>query len=196
MSSPSPRDPLEGLDLVDEALSDAFEELHGYLSLVAGRSLPGAIRGKVGVSDIVQQAMLKAHQQGDGFTGSTSNELKVWLRTIVENTVKDAVRKHLLAEKRSVEREEAVDGGQLNNVRGESKTPSRLVALREQDKLLLSAIDQLPERQRLVVQLRHSYQMSYESIAERLGTTPEAARKIWSRAMKQLRSNLEGNYEL
>lgn len=175
------------------AIDLAFEELRGYLTLVSARALPKRIRAKVGVSDIVQQTMLKAHQNADGYLGTSETELRAWLRIVVENTVRDAVRRHVEAEKRTVDREDSLEPGLLATLRAKQESPSSALAVRERDRRLLAAIEQLPERQRKVVEMRHSEQLAYEQIAERMGTTAQAARQLWTRAMHQLRTILEGD---
>src|SRR3954466_12675374 len=43
-------------------------------------------------SDLVQEALLKAHRNRDQFRGSTEAELVRWLQEILKNVVTDAVR--------------------------------------------------------------------------------------------------------
>ncbi len=56
---------------------------------------------------------------------------------------------------------------------------------------LRTALAKLPERQRQALLLRHYEAMSYEQIAEVLGTTARAVDSLLSRAKATLRVELE-----
>ena len=71
------------------------------------------------------------------------------------------------------------------------ETPSAQVVQREQDEALKQALARLPEVYRQVVQWRNYEDCSYEEIGRRLDRSPEAARKLWTRAIDELTRLLE-----
>ena len=52
--------------------------------------------------------------------------------------------------------------------------------------LLAEALESLPEHYREVILLREFEGLSYPDVAEQIGRSPEAVRKIWVRALAEL----------
>ena len=69
--------------------------------------------------------------------------------------------------------------------------PERLDKAR-QLRRMRDAVEQLPEKQRLTLQLRIYEGMDYRDIAVIVGTTESAARGNFFQAVKNLRATLEG----
>jgi len=59
-------------------------------------------------------------------------------------------------------------------------------------RIIRKAVDQLPERQRLVFVLRHYKLLSLNEISEAMGCTPGAVKAHLSRATANLRDRLKG----
>jgi RNA polymerase sigma-70 factor (ECF subfamily) len=67
------------------------------------------------------------------------------------------------------------------------------VALEHEKALALRrALERLPEEYRRVVVLRFEEGRSFEEIGRLTDRSPDAARKVWSRAMERLRQEWEG----
>src|SRR4051812_19297373 len=75
--------------------SDALEldRYRPYLTLLARMLLDARLRSLVNPSDLVQETLLKAHVNRDKFRGEDDEALRGWLRTILTNTLRDALRK-------------------------------------------------------------------------------------------------------
>ena len=72
---------------------------------MAASTLPAEVTGRADASDIVQQTLCEAHEAFSAFHGKSLQELYVWLAAILSNNVNDAVREHIMAQRRTVRSE-------------------------------------------------------------------------------------------
>ncbi len=70
-------------------------------------------------------------------------------------------------------------------------TPSSQAVEREQAKAIHRALSHLPDEYRQVIVLRCLEDRSFEEIGPLMNRSPDAARKLWSRAMKRLQQEWE-----
>src|SRR5262249_58621034 len=84
-----------GVLMADEALAPGrpLASFRPYLRALAGAQFPKRLRGTLDPSDVVQKALLKAHQNLAQFRGRTEGELAVWLRRILTNVLTDELRR-------------------------------------------------------------------------------------------------------
>jgi RNA polymerase sigma-70 factor (ECF subfamily) len=182
-----------------EALGELFEGFRQYLLLVANQELRRDLQAKVGASDLVQQTFLEAQRGFDQFDGRSQRDLLVWLRQILKNNLRDATRSYRCASKRQVQREIAIvaddDSAAIPTtvLVDRSESPSWPVRQCEQDAALHDALSRLSECQRQVIVLRNLELRSFVEIAECMGRSPDAARKLWGRAVQALAEQLGGS---
>jgi RNA polymerase sigma-70 factor (ECF subfamily) len=179
-----------------EALGQALEACRRYLLLIADRELDPELRAKGGASDLVQQTFLEAQRDFAQFHGASEDELRAWLRRLLRNNVADFTRRYRGTAKRQAGCEvplvsETPSGQCREAVADDTPSPSARAAANEQAEALERALDRLPDDYRRVVVLRHQEQRSFEEIAELMQRTPQAARKLWSRAVERLQQELE-----
>jgi RNA polymerase sigma-70 factor, ECF subfamily len=62
----------------------------------------------------------------------------------------------------------------------------------EQAEALRRALARLPDDYRRVITLRYDDGQSFEEIGRLMERSPDAARKLWARAMERLRQEWEG----
>jgi RNA polymerase sigma-70 factor (ECF subfamily) len=177
-----------------EALGRLLDMCRHYLLLVANQELTPTLQVKVSPSDIVQETMMKAGRNFLRFQGHTHEELLAWLRCILRNNVTNA-RMHFETGKRQIDREipltEAPGEGFQQNLLDRGESPSGLASAREQNERLEQAMQQLPEHYRQVLRLHTTDGLTFEQTAEKLGSTAEAVRKLWRRAVEELAKRLE-----
>jgi RNA polymerase sigma-70 factor (ECF subfamily) len=124
--------------------------------------------------------------------------LLIWLRQILKNNLRDATRAYRCASKRQVQREIAIiaddDSAAIPTTAlvDRSESPSWPAQRCEQDAALHQALNQLGESQRQVIVLRNLELKSFVEIAQRMGRSPDAVRKLWGRAVQALAEQLSG----
>jgi RNA polymerase sigma-70 factor, ECF subfamily len=180
-----------------EALGRALEVHRQYLLAIAERQLDPDLRSKGGASDLVQETFLEAQRDFAQFWGGSSEELRAWLRQVLVHNVGAFTRRFRTTGKRSVGREVGLGAGGSSagndpGLAGSTLSPSGLAMEREEALALRRALERLPEDYRRVVVLRFEEGLSFEEIGRLTDRSPDAARKVWSRAMERLRQEWEG----
>jgi len=176
----------------DEAAARLLFDRHlPALRAKARARLPNAVRGKVGASDVVQEAWLSAFVALGEFESAGDGSFAAWLRKIVERKVSDEVRRHARVKKRSAKREVrfATAAGRLEPDVGQ-QTPSQAAGDAEESAALRAAVDELSDAHATVVRLVHQEGMTLVDAGRRMGRTPDATRMLYGRAMQRLAARL------
>jgi RNA polymerase sigma-70 factor, ECF subfamily len=181
------------------ALGHLLETYRGYLRLLARLQINGRLQGKFDASDVVQETYLRAHRDWATFRGCGEDELLEWLRMILAGRVAKAVRRFFGTQRRDVGLERQLQDDlerssrALRNLAARGTSPSRTLARHEQGLRLASALDRLPTDYREVIILRQLEELSFPGVAQRMGRSSEAVRKLWIRALSRLRHELGGS---
>jgi RNA polymerase sigma-70 factor, ECF subfamily len=174
------------------SLGDLFENCRNYLLLVANASMGEKLRARVAASDLVQETFLEAGAIFERFCGDSEEELLRWLTRILENKLGNAVKRHLRSAKRAASREvrlsdvgpaEILEGFMADKV----PSPSGVAAAHEVDERIHAAVRQLPDDYRRVIDLRVGQALSYADVGQAMDRSPEAVRKLFVRALDDLR---------
>jgi RNA polymerase sigma-70 factor (ECF subfamily) len=181
-----------------EALGKALETCRRYLLLVAERRLDPKLRAKGGASDLVQETFLEAQRDFDAFRGTSEAELLAWLSRLLLNNVGNFARRYRGTDKRDVGREVVLQADGSSSAvapdpAADTPSPSRQAMDNEQAAALQQALARLPDDQRQAIVMRYQEGLSFEEIGRRLNRSPDAARKLWTRAMERLRLEWEGS---
>jgi RNA polymerase sigma-70 factor, ECF subfamily len=169
------------------------EDYRDYLLLLARLQVDPRLRGKVDPSDVVQQTLVKAHANRGQFRGQTAAEQAAWLRRILANTLVDSARK--------VAREVDLRGPPEQALHESSArleawlaagqdSPSEAAQRQEQLLRLAGALAQLPDDQRLAVELHHLRDSPVADIAAQMGRTEASVAGLLRRGLKRLRELL------
>jgi RNA polymerase sigma-70 factor (ECF subfamily) len=142
--------------------------------------------------DIHQEAFLKAYRYLGNFRFECS--FYTWIYRIATNLCLDLLRR-----RKSRREDQAVmidsSGDEmdlLNNVSDEraSANPDRELSRKFLGERILSALDLLTPRERMVFELKHYQGLRLRTIGEMLNTTEETAKNTLFRATRKLRANL------
>lgn len=173
-----------------------LESYREYLRLLARLQLDPRLRGKLDPSDIVQEALLKAHEKRDQFRGQTEEERVAWLRSILANTLVDVARKYGaqgrdVAAERSLEAALHESSVRLEQWLATDASSPEQHALHEEELLRLAdALAQLPDDQRIALEMKHLGGDSVEAIAQEMGRSKTAIGGLLRRGVKRLRELL------
>lgn len=166
-----------------------LERYRQYLLAIAAAELPQPLAGKVGASDLVQETLVRGYEHFGKFAGHSPEQLGAWLRQILLNHLTNVARSYQ-GQKRNLQREEELDSQIAFQ---EESTASQKLASTEQQDLLARGLNRLPEELRWVLEMRHRENLSFGEIALRLGKSEDTARRLWARAVEQLRRELKSH---
>ena len=170
------------------------ERVHWIVRFRMGRE----IRSKLDSMDVVQDAFVLALQDLEDFTYNDEGDFLRWLSGIVENRIRDNVKK-LHADKRNIRKEVPLRNRVLTTERSSAgapgpiatTTPSVIVSKAEDLDRLEKAINKLTPEYREVIILKKIEGLSYEEISNRLGKSTDAVGMLVSRAMISLINTFE-----
>jgi RNA polymerase sigma-70 factor (ECF subfamily) len=174
----------------------SLESYREYLRLLARLQLDPRHRAKLDPSDVVQQAMLQAHEAWGQFRGTTEAERASWLRRILARALSHATR-DLGCERRDSARERsleaALDGSSSRLeqlLAAEQSSPSARAGREEQLVQLAEAVSALPDDQREAVVLHYLHGWPLAEVGLHLGRSSKAVGALLHRGLGRLRSRL------
>jgi RNA polymerase sigma-70 factor (ECF subfamily) len=168
----------------NEAIGELFELCGDKLLALIRVRLGPALRREVDSQDIMQQTLLKAFERINQFEGADRDTLMGWLATIAWNEIRDQADYY-----RRLRRDAHLRATWVSSFDPEERllhTEVSRIGLREDTRRLVAAMDRLTEAHREVLILRRFEELSFKQIGERLERSPEAARKLFARAMGAL----------
>jgi RNA polymerase sigma-70 factor (ECF subfamily) len=179
-----------------EAWRRAIKTLRPFLKRLARQQLPPRISHRSDASDVVQDTLGEAARSLAQFQGTSLLEFVAWLEQILRNNACDAVRRHIVAEIRSVRHEvvfqpaaEAEFVVQELLIANQS-TASQRCRRDEDERRLHEALSRLPERQRIAVRMKHLEDKTLAEIGEVLGCNTGAAAAVVARGILAMRTKL------
>jgi RNA polymerase sigma-70 factor (ECF subfamily) len=178
-------------DARDNVLS--VEDYRSYLLLLVRLQKGPRQRGKLDASDVVQQAILHAHERRAQFRGATEGQWQAWLRAILANTLATVLRRYDAKSRdpgrgRSLEALLERSSSRLEGLLAADLTSPSERAVRGEELLRLAdALAQLPFDQRRVVELHYLKGLTVADMAEQIGRSRPAAVGLLFRGLKRLR---------
>ncbi len=174
------------------ALGIALEAGRKRLLLAAHRSLDDKLKAKVSASDVVQDTFVEAKRDFGQFRGHTEAEFYGWLQGILANRLSNNVRRYVQTQRRAIDREvRGCDApGAIDNVQDDAPTPGAELLAHEEQWQVRLALSTMDESMRSVLIERTWRGDSFAEIGARRNCSADAARKLWSRAVRQMRQLL------
>jgi RNA polymerase sigma-70 factor (ECF subfamily) len=155
------------------------------------------VKRRVDASDVVQDVLVEASRRLSEYLATRKLPFHLWLRQMARDRIIDAHRRHKVAGRRSVDREQSLAAPAfadqsaidlLGQLRDRELTPAAAATWHELEARFQAAIDRLDEPDREVIAMRHFEQLSNQDVAQTLGLTEPAAGMRYLRAMRRLRS--------
>lgn len=163
--------------------TQAFAEIIRMFESDLWRIAATLVRDWSATESLVQQAFIDAYTHLHQYRLGT--DFGAWIRTLTRNRLRKELRSLSRAERRlAVYREELAE--QLRSEEpGRDDSDRYLAALK-------SCREQLPNDEAVLLRLRYERGLSFESIADRRGTTSAAVQRAISRIRFRLRACIEG----
>ena len=180
---------------VDRLLGEFREPLRRVIDL----RLDPAIARRVDASDIVQDVLIEANQRLTDYLKSPDMPFHLWLRHLAQDRIIDTHRRHRLAQRRSVDREQPIARPTMTDESSVSlvaqlvdaeRTPASEAIRHELQRRLADAVGQLSDDDRDIILMRHHEALSNQEVAGLLGLTEAAASMRYLRALRRLRAVL------
>jgi RNA polymerase sigma-70 factor, ECF subfamily len=176
-----------------EGLPRPLEQYRDYLGILARLHMDPQSRGELDPSDIVQQTLLKAHENVQGFRGRTDAELQAWLRAILSQQLAIVARQRGRRNFRTRSLEAALNqsSARLETLlAGEQSSPSQQMERAEQLADMAMALAGLPKDQRTATELRYLRGLSVPDVAKQMGRTTVSVTGLLYRGTRALRERM------
>jgi len=147
------------------------------------------VKNKMETEDLVQEAFIKAFNSLASFNDDYA--FSTWLYKIAINNCIDHFRKKKLKTFPIDKPIESKDGNIKREFPDVSYQPDKFLLSKEKDKLIDEAIQNLPEKYRTAILLRHSEDKSYEEISEIMGIPLGTVKARIFRAREMLKKQLK-----
>ena len=171
---------LENDNMLDKAFGfilDKYQErLYWHIRRMVG--------GHEDANDVFQNTMIKAYKGIQKFQAKST--LLTWLYRIATNESITFINKRTKKETVSIDNE---DLGLSNQMKAERYTEEGLA-----EKYLKEAIEELPEKQRVVFIMRYYDEMPYQDIEQVLGTSVGALKASYHHAAKKIEAYIRKQF--
>lgn len=182
------------------AVDRLLGEFREPLRRVIGLRLDPVLARRVDASDIVQDVLIEATQRLREYLKAPNMPFALWLRHLAQDRIIDTHRRHRLAQRRSVDKEQPIarpawasdesSVGLVAQLIDTERTPATAAIQEELTRRLSEAVDQLSDDDREIILMRHTEQMSNQDVADALALTEAAASMRYLRALRRLRAVL------
>jgi RNA polymerase sigma-70 factor (ECF subfamily) len=177
MSAPSDRDLIQRARRGD---AEAFGELVVRYQTSVFNVCYRILHERLGAEDRTQETFMRAHERLQSF--DAERLFGPWIRRVAANVCLN----HLESQKETAPLDEERDADQ-------SHGPESRVEAREQTKRIREALASLPAHYRVVIELRHYQELSYDEIAAELQIPLSDVKSHLFRARKMLAEKLHAS---
>ena len=161
--------------------AEAFGELvNRYSGRIYALAL-AMVRDAQRAEDVTQETFIRAYEHLGGFRGASA--FGTWLYRIALNECLTFLNKQRANNQLSIDE---ADAEMVNKLEGDSYFSGD-----ETQRLFQKALHTLPDKQRIVFNLKYFQEMKYEEISEILGTSVGALKASYHHAVKKIESFLK-----
>ena len=181
------------------AVNELLDRHRAALRRMIDLRMDRALARRVDASDIVQDVLVEANRRLEEYLKNPVMPFHLWLRHMAKDRIIDAHRRHRVAARRSVDREQplaapaGLDHSTLElaaQLCDPELTPAAAAAWHELERRFQAAVETLEERDREIVLMRHFEQLSNQEVAKILDLSEAAASMRYLRAIRKLRAML------
>ncbi len=185
----------------DAAVSSLLDRHRDALRRLVDMRMDPALKRRVDASDIVQDVLIEANRRLRDYLGNPSMPFHLWLRHMAKDRIIDAHRRHRVAKRRSLDREQPLvaPGGMDHSTMELAQelwdgelTPQAAATRQEAIIRFQQALEELDEADQEIVIMRNFEQLSNQEVAQALGLSEPAASMRYLRAIRKLRPKLGG----
>lgn len=183
----------------EQALAELFECYRSRLRRLVDLRLDRRLQGRIDASDVIQEAYIDLAQKLPSYEQRSDLPFFLWLRLVTGERLLQIHRRHLGAEKRSVDMEVSLYRGSMpaaesitlaRGLFGQFTSPSNGAIRAEIQIRLQELLNGMDAIDREILVLRHMEELSNEEAAKVLGLKKTAASNRYIRALKRLREVL------
>lgn len=185
-----------------QAINQLLDRHRDALRRLVELRMDRALQRRVDASDVVQEVLVEANRRLRDYLAEPSPmPFHLWLRHMAQDRLIDAHRRHRVAQRRSIDREQplAAQGGidhstieLAGQLRDPQLTPSAAATWQETLRRFQEAVERLDDIDREIILMRHFEKLSNQEAAQVLGLTSAAASMRYLRAVRRLRALLGG----
>lgn len=146
------------------------------------RTVRGILPTEADAEDATQDAMLTVLTSLHTFRPRDGTRFAAWVTTIAVNTARRRYRRR---------RPELTATGDMPDLAADGVDPAELVDRGRRRRALLTALAELPERDREIVSLRYAAELNATEIGSAVGLQPAAIRKVLERARIRLAERID-----
>jgi len=180
------------IELIERALAgdqQAYREILKRYRAPLYNLLFRMVRNKMETEDLVQEAFIKAFASLSTFNDEYA--FSTWLYKIAINNCIDHFRKKRLKTYSLDKPIDSKDGEIRREFPDPTYQPDKTLLSKEKDKLIEEAIQNLPEKYRISIVLRHNEDKSYEEISQILNIPLGTVKARIFRAREMLKKQLK-----
>lgn len=155
----------EFVDRAREGDSSAYRELMEKYQKPLYFHVLKMVKNHEQVEDLVQEAFVKAFENLSSYNKNYA--FSTWLYRITTNHTIDYLRKKKLKTVSMDEPIKTKEGEMSMQISGKAETDRKIIK-EQRSKIIKKAIDELPEKYRKVIEMRHLEELSYQEISDNL----------------------------
>lgn len=191
---------LAGVERGDpDARDRLFDRHRAAVRRMVDLRMDRVLQRRIDASDIVQDVLIEANRRLTDYLKNPVMPFHLWLRQMAKDRLIDAHRRHRVAARRSMDREQPLAVATRDEdsvldlaaqITDDQMTPAAAATWRELQRRFAEACTKLEQQDQEIIVMRHFERLSNSEVATALDLSPQAASMRHLRAMRRLREHL------